>query len=154
MRSVRPAAFPMSYRTTGCLYNDGVTWPSTFLLAPNMLYRQYGDARVIEKHYPALRQWEKYMEKFLDNGLMPKNTYGDWCVPPESPELIHSKDPARVTDPTLISTAYFYRMLQVMSDDAKLAGKPADAAEYDALAARVKDGVYQALLQTRHQPVR
>jgi alpha-L-rhamnosidase len=120
------------------LYNDGVTWPSTFLLASNMLYRQYGDARVIEKHYPALRQWEKYMEKYLDNGLMPKNTYGDWCVPPESPELIHSNDPARVTDPTLISTAYFYRMLQVLSEDAKLAGKPADSAEYDKLAATVK----------------
>jgi alpha-L-rhamnosidase len=89
------------------LYNDGVTWPSTFVLASSMLYRQYGDTRVIEKHYPALRQWEKYMEKFLAKDLMPKNTYGDWCVPPESPELIHSKDPARVTNTTLISTAYF-----------------------------------------------
>lgn len=78
------------------------------------------------------------MEKFLDNGLMPKNTYGDWCVPPESPELIHSKDPARVTSPTLISTAYFYRMLQVVADDEKLAGKPEDVAEYNALAATVK----------------
>ncbi len=120
------------------LYNDGVTWPSTFLLAPNMLYRQYGDARVIEKHYPALRLWVEYMKKYLDNGLMPKNTYGDWCVPPESPELIHSKDPARVTDPTLISTAYFYKILQVIAEDARIAGKPADASEYEALAARVK----------------
>ena len=120
------------------LYNDGITWPSTFLLASNMIYRQYGDARVIEKHYPALRQWVKYMETFLKNDLMPKNTYGDWCVPPESPELIHSKDPARVTDPTLISTAYFYRVLEIMSEDAGIAGKAADAAEYDALAVRVK----------------
>jgi len=108
-----------------------------------MLYRQYGDARVIEKHYPALRQWEKYMEKFLDNGLMTKNTYGDWCVPPESPELIHSKDPARVTDPTLISTAYFYRMLQILSQDARIAGRPTDSSEYDALAARVKTAFIQ-----------
>lgn len=119
-------------------YNDGVTWPSTFLLAPNMMYRQYGDARVIEKHYPALRQWEKYMEKFLAKDLMPKNTYGDWCVPPESPELIHSKDPARVTDTTLISTAYFYKALEVLSQDAAIVGKESDAAEYKALAARVK----------------
>ncbi|HEY3837660.1 MAG TPA: family 78 glycoside hydrolase catalytic domain [Bryobacteraceae bacterium] len=125
------------------LYNDGVTWPSTFLLAPNMVYRQYGDARIIEKHYPAMRQWVQYMEKFLDNGLMPKNTYGDWCVPPESPELIHSKDPARVTDPVLISTAYFYRMLLVLSDDARLVGKSGDAAQYTALAAKVKDAFIQ-----------
>jgi alpha-L-rhamnosidase len=120
------------------LYNDGVTWPSTFLLAPNMLYRQYGDARVIERHYPAMRQWEKYMEKFLKDDLMPKNTYGDWCVPPESPELIHSKDPARVTNTTLISTAYFFRMLQILSGDARLIGKSSDAQEYEALAARLK----------------
>src|SRR5262249_6238628 len=74
----------------------------------------------------------------LDNDLMPKNTYGDWCVPPESPELIHSKDPARVTDTTLISTAYFYKMLQLMSDNARLVGNTSDAPEYDALAVRVK----------------
>lgn len=120
------------------MYNDGVTWPSTFLLAPNMLYRQYGDRRIIERQYPALRQWVQYMSKFLKNDLMPKNTYGDWCVPPESPELIHSKDPARVTNPELISSAYFYHILQIMAADAKLAGKPEDAAEYTATAARVK----------------
>ncbi len=137
--SQRPTgSIPDVVPTYWVLYNDGVTWPSTFLLAPNMLYRQYGDARVIGKHYPALRQWVKYMETFLDNDLMPKNTYGDWCVPPESPELIHSKDPARVTDTTLISSAYFYKVLQIMSQDAKIAGKPSDAAEYDALAARIK----------------
>ncbi len=125
------------------LYNDGVTWPSTFVLAPNMLYHQYGDKRVIEKHYPALRLWVKYMESFLDKDLMPKNTYGDWCVPPESPELIHSKDPARVTDPALISTAYFYKVLQILSQDATIAGRPSDAVEYDALAKRVKAAFIQ-----------
>ena len=38
------------------------------------------------------------METYLKNGLMPRDTYGDWCVPPESPELIHSNDPSRKTD--------------------------------------------------------
>ena len=120
------------------LYNDGITWPSTFLLVPNMLLRQYGDTRVIDRHYPAMRKWALYMSKFLKDDLMPKNTYGDWCVPPESPELIHSKDPARVTDPVLISTAYYYKMLQVLETDAKVAGKPEDAVEYAAMADRIK----------------
>jgi alpha-L-rhamnosidase len=120
------------------LYNDGITWPSTFVLVPNMLYAQYGDLRVIERHYPAMRKWIEYMRGFLKNGLMPKNTYGDWCVPPESPELIHSRDPARRTNPTLISTAYFYRMLKLMEADARLLGRSADAAGYAALAATIK----------------
>jgi len=120
------------------LYNDGITWPSTFILVPNMLRAQYGDLRVIERHYPAMKKWADYMQGFLQDDLMPKNTYADWCVPPESPELVHSKDPARQTDPTLISTAYFYRMLTTLAADARWLDKPADAAAYEALAARMK----------------
>ena len=40
--------------------------------------------------------------------------YGDWCVPPESLELIHSQDPARKTDGALISTAYVIRTMQLL----------------------------------------
>jgi alpha-L-rhamnosidase len=125
------------------LYNDGVTWPSTFVLASSMLYDQYGDRRVIERHYPAMKKWIDYMRGFLQDGLMPKNTYGDWCVPPESPTLIHSKDPARQTNGTLISTAYFYQMLRLMSRYARLTGNEADAPGYEALAS----GMKQAFLQ-------
>ena len=45
------------------LYNDDVTWPSTFLLVPEMLYDQYGDLRVIERHYPAIQKWVAHMQK-------------------------------------------------------------------------------------------
>lgn len=27
--------------------------------------------------------------------IITKDKYGDWCVPPESLEMIHSQDPAR-----------------------------------------------------------
>ncbi len=121
------------------LYNDGVTWPSTFLLAPAMLHDQYGDRRAIERHYPEMKKWVGYMRGFLKDGLMPRNTYGDWCVPPESPKLIHSKDPARKTDGTLISTAYFHQMLLLMSRYARMTGNDADAADYEALAGRMKE---------------
>lgn len=120
------------------LYNDGIVWPSTFILAPNMVYEQYGDSRVIERNYPAMRKWVEYMRGFLKNGIMPKNTYGDWCVPPEKPELIHSQDPTRVTAGALLSTAYYYHMLELMSRYAKLAGQTADIAEYQTLAGTVK----------------
>jgi alpha-L-rhamnosidase len=119
-------------------YNDGIVWPSTFVLVPNMLYRQYGDTRVIERNYPAMRKWIEYMNGFLQDGIMPKNTYADWCVPPEKPDLIHSTDPTRVTRGALLSTAYYYHMLGLMSDYAKLIGKSADSDEYTALAAKVK----------------
>ena len=81
---------------------------------------------------------------------MPRDTYGDWCVPPESPKLIHSQDPARKTDGTLLGTAYYYHdLLRLMARYARLLGKPADAAEFEQLAARVRAAFQQQVLQCR-----
>ncbi len=126
------------------LYNDGIVWPSTFMLAPAMVYEQYGDLRPIERNYPALKRWVEYMRGFLKDGIMPKNTYADWCVPPEKPELIHSQDPARVTQGALLSTAYYYKMLQLLSRYATLIGKQEDVKGYDDLAAQVRDAFMKA----------
>ena len=129
------------------LYNDDVTWPSTFLLVPNMLYEQYGDLRVIERHYPAFQKWIDHMRTFVKDGLMTKDTYGDWCVPPESPRLIHSQDPARKTDGVLLSTAYFYKMLRLMERYATLLGKTSDAREYDRFATAMRTSFVSRFFQ-------
>jgi len=127
---VSPAYWP--------LYNDNVTWPASFIMVTSHLYEQYGDVRVIEENYPAMRKWMTHMETYLKDDLMPRDTYGDWCMPPESPELIHSNDPKRKTDATVLGTTYFYRLLRIMSDFAKLLGKADDVEEYELLAARMK----------------
>ncbi|HWR50043.1 MAG TPA: glycoside hydrolase family 78 protein [Bryobacteraceae bacterium] len=121
------------------MYTENITWPSAFINIPSMLHQQYGDARVIERDYPAMKRWVEHMRRYIKDDLMTKDTYGDWCVPPESPELIHSKDPARRTDGVLISTAYYYEMLRVMTRFAVMLGNKEDAAEYSARAARMKD---------------
>ena len=120
------------------LYNDNVTWPSTFILAPGMMLEQYGDSRPIEQHYAAMTRWIDHMTGYLENDLMPRDNYGDWCVPPESPELIHSKDPSRKTSGTLLGTSYFYYDLKLMVRYARMLGKEDDAARFDALASRLE----------------
>ena len=121
-------------------YKDNMTWPGAFLTIANMLYHQYGDKQSISKHYPAMKKWIAYMKgKYINNeGLMTKDSYGDWCVPPESPELIHAKDSSRITNPQLIATAYYYYLLQLMSKFASLTNNPADCATFDTEAAKVK----------------
>ena len=121
------------------MHNDGIVWPSTFLLVASMVYDQYGDARLIERYYPAMKKWVEYMSGFLKDGIMPKNSYGDWCTPPEKPELIHSMDPGRITKGALISTAYYYKMLQLMRRYAMLSGHDQDAPEFQALAAKIRE---------------
>jgi alpha-L-rhamnosidase len=75
---------------------------------------------------------------------MPKDTYGDWCVPPESPKLIHSEDPARKTDGVLLGTAYYYELLKRMESYAHLLGKTDDAEGFGKLA-----GVVQTAFQLK-----
>jgi alpha-L-rhamnosidase len=121
-------------------YGDGVTWPGTYITVADMLYRQFADKRGIEKHYPYMKKWILYMERnYLVNDLMTKDKYGDWCVPPESLEIIRAKDPALLTDGEVLSSAFYYHLLQIMK---KFAGiieaDKADVIYYNDLAERIK----------------
>jgi alpha-L-rhamnosidase len=120
-------------------YSDNMTWPGTYLLVADMLHRQFGDEQVIIKHYPSMKKWMDYMRtKYMKDYILTKDKYGDWCVPPESLEIIRSRDSTRTTDGALISTAYYYWLLQYMKKFATLAGKSSDIPAYDDLAARIK----------------
>jgi alpha-L-rhamnosidase len=119
-------------------YTDDVTWPAAYITVADMLYTQYGDLRAIELHYPSMKKWLWHMrDSYLKDGLMTKDKYGDWCVPPESLELIHAKDSSRNTSGVLIATAYYYRLLQYMAKFAALTNRPADAVEYNTLAVTI-----------------
>jgi len=123
------------------LYQDGIVWASTYVIVPDMLYDQYHDLGVLEKHYGSMKKWADHMATFLDNDLMPRNTYGDWCFPPRSPAemtVINSTDPRLTTDGSLMSTAVFYHDLRLLARSARLLGNPADAEYFDALAERIK----------------
>jgi len=96
-------------------YNDDVTWPAALPFGCDMLWRQYGNREAIDKSYPYIKRWLQHlMEEYLVDGIITKDQYGDWCVPPEKLELIHSQDEARKTDGSLISTAYVIRVLQLL----------------------------------------
>ncbi|PJJ08514.1 alpha-L-rhamnosidase [Flavobacterium sp. 1] len=130
-------------------YGDNVTWPGTYITVGDMLYQQFGDAEVIKKQYPSMKKWMVYMEEnYLKDDLMDKDKYGDWCVPPESLELIRSKDPARLTDGQLLSSAFYYQLLGIMKKFAKIASADADIAHYDDLTTRIKKAFNTKFLNT------
>ncbi|MGD0782631.1 MAG: family 78 glycoside hydrolase catalytic domain, partial [Candidatus Aminicenantales bacterium] len=124
-------------------YNDGIVWPSSFIIIPRMLQDMYGEARALRSRYPGMRRWIDYMVGSLQDGLMPRNSYGDWCVPPESPGLIHAQDPRRLTRGELISTAYFYYDLNLMARSAERLGETTDAARFRTLAAAVQEAFHR-----------
>ena len=122
-------------------YSDNVTWPAALPMACDMLFTNFGDKRSIEENYPAIKKWVSHIREYYmtEDFIITKDKYGDWCVPPESLELIHSKDPSRKTDGALIATAYYLKVLQLMHRFASLQGLKADAEEWEDLEHRMKD---------------
>jgi len=126
-------------------YTDNMTWPGTYLFVAQMIYQQFGNPEPIREHYPTMKKWLSYMkEKYMTaDYIVTKDKYGDWCVPPESKELIHSNDPARKTDGQLIATAYYYKFLQLMQQFASIAGHQEDIREFATLAENIKKNFNQ-----------
>ena len=127
---VAPAYWP--------IYSDNVTWPSSAIIIPSALDRQFGDTASIGKNYAGAKLWIEHMLSLSSSNLISRDSYGDWCVPPEQPELIHSRDPARQTDKTLLATAYFYYDLCLMETYAWSLGKIDDARHWKRLAENFK----------------
>ena len=127
-------------------YSDVVTWPAAFFFNADMLYRQFGNLKPVEKNYESMKRWVRHMkeEYMTADYLMPRDKYGDWCVPPESLELIHAQDPNRITNGELIATAYYFKILELMKKFALLQNFPDDADHFGALAEKVKQGFNDA----------
>jgi len=126
---------------------ENVTWPSAYIFAINMLYEQYGDARPVKEHYQSMKKWINHMTKnYMTDYILTKDNFGDWCMPPERQELIHSEDPSRKTDGAILSTTFFYRLLQLMSKFAALNDLPTDQKEFDDLALKMKNSYNEKYL--------
>jgi len=108
-------------------YTDNMTWPGAMVTVTDMLYTRFGDVEPIRQHYDAWKKWIVHMkDDYMRGGLMPKDTYGDWCMPPESLELIHSNDPNRITESTVISTPFYCYLCGKMAKFAELLGYTED----------------------------
>jgi alpha-L-rhamnosidase len=147
-------------REDGCLpdvapaywnyFSDNVTWPSTLPMLCDMTYTQFGNKKPIEDNYLAIKKWLNHIRKeyMTADYIVTRDEYGDWCVPPESLELIHSRDPKRQTDGALISTAYYYKMLQMMTRFANVQGLKNDAVEFSSFAQKINDGFNKKFFRT------
>lgn len=122
------------------IYNDDVTWPAAYFYAAKMLYHQYGDTESIRKHYPSMKRYlERIQQVSMQDFIITKDTYGDWCMPPEKQELIHSQDPSRRTAGAVLSTTMYYSLLNLMVEFAQLTGNQQDIQGFKDLANQIKN---------------
>lgn len=111
-------------------------WSDVAVSLPWTLYREYGEEQILADAYDSMVTFIRQVAELLDDdGLWSTGfQYGDW-LDPDAPD----DNPAGgKTDRHLVASAYLCRTTREMADTARVLGRTDDAAEFDALADRVR----------------
>ena len=117
---------------------DGVTpavWGDVTTFVPWNMYQIDGDPAILAEHYEAMRSWVDKVEGFdgEDHALLGSMQLADWLA-------LDTKDPAgRIgyTDGPFVAYLYLWKSARIVADSARVLGRGADAAHYDAVAERI-----------------
>lgn len=105
-------------------------WGDAGVTVPWALHEAYGDVRVLEENWDAMRAWIAYLEAHSEGLLRPAEGYGDWLnIEDETPKDV-------------LGTACFAHVTDLVARTAKLLGE--DAAPYEKLLERIRNAFNSA----------
>lgn len=99
-------------------------WGDAVVIMPYVVYRFYGDTRIIEENYEGMKAWVEYMRAQSEEDLYETDGYGDWVAVVESPKK-------------WIGSAFYCYSTMLLSEMADVIGKEEDARQYRLLAQRI-----------------
>ncbi len=137
-------------------------WSDAGVLIPYRIYKRYGDKKILESSYPAMKKYAEYKIKTLGKWYPTSKrthidrrykkcisnygqSYGEWAEPKEV-HITSIEDFVRPHPEE--TTAYLVYMLEVMADIARLLGKKDDEEHFSSYAKKAKIG-YQKLLEAK-----
>jgi len=122
--------------------DGGPAWSDAFIIVPWTVWQQYGDTRIIEKHYMAMSRYVNYLvenspglirllpnqkELGVENDDEQIGGYGDWLAQDGN------TDTRGLTPKDLIGTAFLAYDARLMAQMASAIGKSGEAAGYNQL---------------------
>jgi len=107
-------------------------WGSASVILPWLLYKWYGDVGNMNKAYPMMKKYVKYLETHSSNHILSFGL-GDWFdYGPKAP------GEAQLTPKSVTATSIYYYDVTLMSKMATILGKSEDANYYQKLANGIK----------------
>lgn len=100
-------------------------WMEAGIIVPYQVYMQYGDIRLVERHYESMVRYMDYLERKADGYLQPDSGIGDHLA-------------IERTNIGLTNTAYYAYDAYMMSKMADALGKTEDSRKYAALYENIK----------------
>jgi alpha-L-rhamnosidase len=110
------------------------SWSCGYHLITWYHYMYYGDKKILEENYRAMKKYVDYLSSLADAYIVPNDKYGDWVSPLEGWE--------RGT-PASISTGYYYYTTSIVAKAAEILGFTEDTKEYLSLSEKIKTAFNQ-----------
>ncbi|HOQ04635.1 MAG TPA: glycoside hydrolase family 78 protein [Anaerohalosphaeraceae bacterium] len=111
-------------------------WADAGIIIPWVLWRFYGDTRIIERYYDAMSAWLEYLERTNPDCIRRNelgNNYGDWlCIPSDTTFRTHS--PMK----TLLATAYWADDAAKLARMARAIKREQEARRWQAMFERIR----------------
>ncbi|SHI55138.1 alpha-L-rhamnosidase [Tangfeifania diversioriginum] len=118
----------------------GVAWGSAYILIPWWMHHYYDDTRILEEHYPVMKEYLQYLKNLGSKDEDPSEPFiidnfdgywyslGEWCAPGESDCPNHP----------VVNTFYYYYNSLLLSQIADELGFETDAETFRALSDTIK----------------
>lgn len=122
------------------LSDGGPAWADAFVIIPWQIWQAYGDRRIIERHYPAMKEWHAQQTATSRDGVRCYEGYegfrgfGDWVA-------VGSETPKE-----LLGTAFFVYSSWIMIQIASELGKEADTSHFQAILTTAKEAFQREFL--------
>ena len=111
-----------------------------YALIPWLLYRHFGDKRVLETHFQGMKRWAGYLTSRAKDHIVEDGYIGDWAPPVTEavPGSIGTSAISKHTPSALISSAHYYHLLDLLERISMVIGRSDEAREFRGLAANVR----------------
>jgi alpha-L-rhamnosidase len=97
-------------------------WADAGVICPYVIYRQYGDKRIIEEHHDSMKRYVDYLHKTSKDLVRTQGAFGDWV------------NLGGGASSEVIGTSYFEYVTRLFAEMAQAIGREDDAAKYRKLA--------------------
>ncbi len=118
----------------GFAEGESPAWGDAVAVIPWEVYLRFGDKRILEENFEAVRRWVEYQKADSPGLIRADRGFGDWLQPYPHPD----NDVRGDTDRSLIGTAYFAHSTELAARIARVIGREQEAEELNKLAASIK----------------
>ncbi len=124
------------------IWDVGVEWSSTYLILVWKQYTYYGDIRILQDNYNAMKRYLSFLDSISTNNIIPKGWIGDWG------SLVEGW---KEGEPESVATAFYYWNSKILAKVAKVLGKNQDVEYFSLKANEIKDTYNRAYFNSENK---